>query len=71
MFKPDRLQVRRAGVLMRLFTRGRFDWSGRDTGISAAVARLVPQSVALNGEAVACGPDGGSGYSTCCIAMAR
>jgi bifunctional non-homologous end joining protein LigD len=53
-----RLQVCRAGSLVRLFTRRGFDWSERYPAISAAALRLVAQSFTLDGEAVVCGPDG-------------
>jgi hypothetical protein len=53
-----RLQVRRAGTLVRLFTRYGFDWSVRYFAISAASAKLAAQSFTLDGEAVVCGRDG-------------
>ena len=53
-----RLQVRRTGSLVRLFTRRGFEWSDRYPAISAAAAKLATESFTLDGEAVVCGPDG-------------
>jgi len=50
-----RLQVRRAGTAVRLFTRRGFDWSGRYPAISAAAAKLSADSFTLDGEAVVAG----------------
>jgi bifunctional non-homologous end joining protein LigD len=59
--KPDgyRLQVRRDGDVVRLFTRRGYDWSGRYPAIVLAAMRLRrARSFTLDGEAVVCGPDG-------------
>jgi bifunctional non-homologous end joining protein LigD len=53
-----RLQVRREGSLVRLFTRRGFDWSDRYPAIGAAAAKLAAESFTLDGEAFVCGPDG-------------
>jgi ATP dependent DNA ligase domain len=53
-----RMQVRRAGRLVGLFTRRGFDWSDWYPAISATAAKLAAQSFTLDGEAVVCGPDG-------------
>jgi bifunctional non-homologous end joining protein LigD len=53
-----RLQVRRAGDAVRLFTRRGYDWSGRYPAIAATAAKLRAASFTLDGEAVVCGPDG-------------
>jgi bifunctional non-homologous end joining protein LigD len=51
-----RLQVRREGDVVRLFTRRGYDWRGRYPAI-AATTRLRAKSFTLDGEAVVCGPD--------------
>jgi bifunctional non-homologous end joining protein LigD len=54
-----RLQVRRDGDAVRLFTRRGYDWSGRYPAIVLAAMRLRrARSFTLDGEAVVCGPDG-------------
>jgi bifunctional non-homologous end joining protein LigD len=53
-----RLQVRRDGETVRLFTRRGYDWSGRYPAIAATAAKLRAGSVTLDGEAVVRGPDG-------------
>jgi bifunctional non-homologous end joining protein LigD len=53
-----RLQVRREGKAVRLFTRRGYDWSGRYPAIAATAALLRAKSFTLDGEAVVCGPDG-------------
>jgi bifunctional non-homologous end joining protein LigD len=53
-----RLQVRRDGEAVRLFTRRGYDWSGRYPAITAAAASIKASSFTLDGEAVVCGPDG-------------
>jgi bifunctional non-homologous end joining protein LigD len=53
-----RLQVRREGDAVRLFTRRGYDWSGRYPAIAVTAARLRARSFTLDGEAVVCGPDG-------------
>jgi bifunctional non-homologous end joining protein LigD len=53
-----RLQVRREGDTVRLFTRRGYDWSARYPAIAATAARLRASSFTLDGEAVVCGQDG-------------
>jgi ATP-dependent DNA ligase len=53
-----RLQVRRDGDSVRLFTRSGYDWSGRYPAIARTAALLRARSFTLDGEAVVCGPDG-------------
>jgi bifunctional non-homologous end joining protein LigD len=53
-----RLQVRRDGDAVRLFTRRGYDWSGRYSAIAVTAMLLRARSFTLDGEAVVCGPDG-------------
>jgi bifunctional non-homologous end joining protein LigD len=53
-----RLQVRRDGDAVRLFTRRGYDWSGRYPAIAVTAMLLRARSFTLDGEAVVCGPDG-------------
>jgi bifunctional non-homologous end joining protein LigD len=53
-----RLQVRREGDTVRLFTRRGYDWSGRYPAIAVTAAKLRARAFTLDGEAVVCGPDG-------------
>jgi bifunctional non-homologous end joining protein LigD len=53
-----RLQVRRDGDAVRLFTRRGFDWSKRYPAIAVTATLLRASSFTLDGEAVVCGPDG-------------
>jgi bifunctional non-homologous end joining protein LigD len=53
-----RLQVRRVGDTVRLFTRRGYDWTGRYPAISVTATLLRARSFILDGEAVVCGPDG-------------
>ena len=53
-----RLQVRRVGDHVRLFTRRGYDWSGRYPSIAVTATLLRAKSFTLDGEAVVCGPDG-------------
>jgi bifunctional non-homologous end joining protein LigD len=53
-----RLQVRREGGAVRLFTRRGYDWSGRYPSIAVTAMLLRAKSFTLDGEAVVCGPDG-------------
>jgi bifunctional non-homologous end joining protein LigD len=52
-----RLQVRRDGDAVRLFTRRRYDWNARYPAIAGTAAKLRASSFTLDGEAVVCGPD--------------
>src|SRR5271154_4339310 len=51
-----RLQVRRVGDQVRLFTRRGYDWSGRYPAIAVTASLLRARSFTLDGEAVVCGP---------------
>jgi bifunctional non-homologous end joining protein LigD len=53
-----RLQVRRVGDTVRLFTRRGYDWTARYPTIAGTATRLRALSFTLDGEAVVCGPDG-------------
>jgi bifunctional non-homologous end joining protein LigD len=53
-----RLQVRRQGDAVRLFTRRGYDWSSRYPAIVCTAALLRAASFTLDGEACVCGPDG-------------
>src|SRR5580704_18932253 len=53
-----RLQVRRDGDVVKLFTRRGYDWSDRYPGIVATATQLRATSFTLDGEACVCGPDG-------------
>jgi bifunctional non-homologous end joining protein LigD len=53
-----RLQVRREGDSVRLFTRRGYDWSARYPAIARTAAQLKARSFTLDGEAVVCGPNG-------------
>ena len=53
-----RLQVRRQGDVVRLFTRNGYDWSARYPAIAVTATLLRARSFTLDGEAVVCGPDG-------------
>jgi bifunctional non-homologous end joining protein LigD len=53
-----RLQVRRDGDVVRLFTRKGYDWSDRYPAIAVTAMKLRATSFTLDGEAVVCGPDG-------------
>jgi bifunctional non-homologous end joining protein LigD len=53
-----RLQVRREGDGLRLFTQRSYDWTARYPAIAATASKLRASSFTLDGEAVVCGPDG-------------
>ena len=53
-----RLQVRRQGDVVRLFTRRGYDRSDRYPAIAVTATLLRARSFTLDGEAVVCGPDG-------------
>jgi bifunctional non-homologous end joining protein LigD len=53
-----RLQVRRVGDQVRLFTRRGYDWSDRYPAIAVTATLLRARSSTVDGEAVVCGPDG-------------
>ena len=52
-----RLQVRRDGDTVRLFTRRGYDWSGRYPTIAVTAMQLRATSFTLDGEACVCGPE--------------
>jgi bifunctional non-homologous end joining protein LigD len=53
-----RLQVRREGDTVRLFTRRGYDWSDRYPAIAVTATLLRARSFTLDDEALVCGPDG-------------
>ena len=53
-----RLQVRREGDTVRLFTRRGYDWTTRYPAIASTATELSARSFTLDGEAVVCGSDG-------------
>jgi bifunctional non-homologous end joining protein LigD len=53
-----RLQVRRDGDAVRLFTRRGYDWTARYPAIAVTAMQLRATSFTLDGEACVCGPDG-------------
>jgi bifunctional non-homologous end joining protein LigD len=53
-----RLQLRRVGDEVRLFTRRGYDWTGRYPSIAVTARLLRARSFTLDDEAVVCGPDG-------------
>jgi bifunctional non-homologous end joining protein LigD len=53
-----RLQMRREGDVVRLFTRNGYDWSARYPAIVRTAMQLRATSLTIDGEAVVCGPDG-------------
>jgi bifunctional non-homologous end joining protein LigD len=53
-----RLQVRREGEAVRLFTRRGFDWTARYPAIVRTALAMPAKSFTLDGEAVVCGGDG-------------
>src|SRR5262245_59439970 len=53
-----RLQVRRDGEPVRLFTRRGYDWTTRYPAIAGTAMMLRARSFTLDGEAVVCGSDG-------------
>jgi bifunctional non-homologous end joining protein LigD len=50
-----RPQVKRAGDVVRLFTRKGYDWSDRYPAIAVTAKKLRAQSFTLDGEACVCG----------------
>jgi bifunctional non-homologous end joining protein LigD len=53
-----RLQVRRDGDAVRLFTRKGYGWSDRYPAIAVTAVKLRARSFTLDGEACVCRPDG-------------
>jgi bifunctional non-homologous end joining protein LigD len=57
-----RFICRRDGERVRVFSRRGHDWTDRVPLIAEALAKLRVKSVTLDGEGVACGPDGVSDF---------
>ena len=57
-----RFVCRRDRDHLRIFSRRGHDWTGRVPGIARALALLPVASVTIDGEGVACGPDGVSDF---------
>src|SRR5262249_20051118 len=57
-----RLMVRRTGDIVRLITRGGYDWSKRYPVIHSAVSKLKVKSAVIDGEAVVCAENGVSDF---------
>jgi bifunctional non-homologous end joining protein LigD len=53
-----RMQVRREGERVRLFTRRGYDWTDRYPRIIEAATALQASSFLIDGEVVVCGDDG-------------
>lgn len=53
-----RMQVRKDGDRVRLFTRRGFDWTDRYPRVVAAAAKIKAQSFTMDGEIVCVGQDG-------------
>jgi hypothetical protein len=51
-----RLQVRRDGDAVRMFTRRGYDWSARYPAIAGTAVQLRARSFTIDGEAEVCGP---------------
>jgi bifunctional non-homologous end joining protein LigD len=58
-----RIQARKSGKKIQLFTRKGLDWTHRMSAIVAAVARLPVDTITLDGEVVVLGPDGNSNFA--------
>ena len=58
-----RMQLRKRGGRVRLFTRRGFDWSDRYGWVVEAAAKLRADSLTLDGELVCAGEDGVSDFS--------
>ena len=53
-----RMIVRRAGSVVRIYSRNAYDWTARLPAIAAAAERIKAKSFTIDGEAVVLGPDG-------------
>ena len=53
-----RLQVRREGAIVLLFTRRGYDWTARYPAIARTATELRAKSFTIDGEACVCGSDG-------------
>ena len=66
-----RFICRREGNRMRVFSRRGHDWTDRVPRIVDTFARLPATSVTLDGEGVACGPDGVTNFAPLRAAIGR
>jgi bifunctional non-homologous end joining protein LigD len=58
-----RIQARKAGNKVQLFTRKGLDWTHRMPTIAAEVARLPADKITLDGEVVVVNPDGTTSFA--------
>ncbi len=58
-----RIQARKSGAKVQLFTRTGLDWTHRMPAIAAQVARLPADKVTLDGEVVVLSPDGTTSFA--------
>jgi bifunctional non-homologous end joining protein LigD len=58
-----RIQARKEGAKVQLFTRSGLDWTARMPEIAAEVARLPGEAATLDGEVVVLAPDGTSNFA--------
>jgi bifunctional non-homologous end joining protein LigD len=58
-----RIQARKAGAKIQLFTRKGLDWTHRMPTIAAEVARIPAASATLDGEVVVLSPDGTTSFA--------
>ena len=58
-----RIQARKSQGKVVLLTRSGLDWTHRVPAVAAAVARLAPKSVTLDGEVVVLGADGTTNFA--------
>jgi bifunctional non-homologous end joining protein LigD len=66
-----RFICRRDGDRVRVFSRGGYDWTDRVPQIAEALAKLRLKSVTIDGEGVACGPDGVTDFARLRAAVGR
>jgi hypothetical protein len=66
-----RFICRRDGDRVRIFSRGGYDWTDRVPRIAEAIARLRLKSVTIDGEGVACSPDGVTDFDRLRAAVGR
>jgi len=59
-----RIQARKSGAKVQLFTRTGLDWTHRMKAIAAEVARLPIDQVTLDGEVVVLAPDGTTSFAS-------
>ena len=58
-----RIQARKDGTQVKLFTRTGLDWTARMPTIAAAIARLPCETCTLDGEVVVLAPDGTTSFA--------